>query len=122
MEPIGWCARYSSTEVHRDRRRRSTGAEGEVPQAPSNRNEVSHEGEEHLVRHPPSHPSTAEVRSGDGVENLGGDRFDLAPVGIDREIGDLEVQRFAVGGEAIEYRALVTGFEQRPFAAAAGAF
>ncbi len=100
---------------------------------------ASHEGEEYLVRHPPSHPSAArcpmsersssyathESQSyclGDGVENLGGDRFDFAPVGIDCEIGDLEVQRLAVGGEPIEYRALVTGFEQGPFAAAAGAF
>ena len=30
---------------------RSTGAKGEVPQAPANRSAASHEGEEHLVRH-----------------------------------------------------------------------
>ncbi len=40
-----------SSEVHRDRRSRSTGAEGEVPQAPSNRSAASspsgtrHDGE-----------------------------------------------------------------------------
>ena len=43
---IGRC----STEVHRGRRSRSTGAEGEVPQAPSNRSAASHEDEEHPVR------------------------------------------------------------------------
>ncbi len=44
---IGWPWRgVSSPEVLRDRRSRSTGAEGEVPQAPSNRSAASHEGEE----------------------------------------------------------------------------
>ena len=40
------CSGRFSTEVHRDRRSRSTGAEGEVPQAPSNRSAASHEREE----------------------------------------------------------------------------
>ncbi len=45
-----------SSEVHRDRRSRSTGAEGEVPQAPSNRSAASspsgtrHDDEKHPIR------------------------------------------------------------------------
>ncbi len=38
-----------SSEVLRDRRSRSTGAEGEVPQAPSNRSAASHEDEKYRI-------------------------------------------------------------------------
>ncbi len=51
-----------SSEVLRDRRSRSTGAEGEVPQAPSNRSAVSHEDEKVPV---PRQFSSAIARTAD---------------------------------------------------------
>jgi len=110
---------------------------------------TKHEGEEYLVRHPLSRAASSaptgqviesrckqrsyrsgnrvalakqrSYRSGYGVENLAGDRFDLATIGIDSEVGNLEVQRLAICREIIEYGTLIARLEQGPFAAATGA-
>ena len=47
-----------------DRRSRPTGAEGEVPQAPSNRSEASHEGEKCAARpHPKTVPKPPKIKA-----------------------------------------------------------
>ena len=76
-----------------------------------------------VARAPPTESRCKQrsYRSGDRVEYLVGDRFDFTPVRVDREIGDLQVQRLTIGREIIEYGALVTGFKQGALPAASGA-